>query len=91
MKEIKGIKHHTYELFDDWRLEVEETKDFFNAYLYRDSCGRKEFVVGMPKKQPDEIVTLNHFCECVLCQIYKDMEMYDENTDAIEEYYMSKN
>ena len=90
MKRIKGIKHHTYSLFDDWRLEVEETKDEFSAYLYRESIGRKNFLIGTPKVQPDEVVTLDRFCGLVTFQIYKDMEWYDEETEAIEEFYMNK-
>lgn len=90
MKKVNGIKLTTYHLFDDWYIEIAETKDEFHSWLHEGLFGDRRFIVGMPKKQIDGIITLPHFYELVTYQIYYDMERYREEIDAIEDYYEKK-
>jgi hypothetical protein len=54
-------KTTTYAPGDDWRIDIVETDDEFEAWLWKDAYGHKTFMWGEPKQQTWGTVTRKEF------------------------------
>ena len=78
MKEIKEIKTRTYSV--EHYIDIVETEDMYEAWLYSPGYGIKMFMIGCPKKQQ----SYETFLEYVENEIGTDLELYYEDINKLE-------
>lgn len=64
-KKVVGRKTTTYNPEGDWYIDVVETDDMFEAWIYLGSYGVKSLMWGSPKQQERETVTRKYFLDMV--------------------------
>lgn len=88
MKKVKEIKITTYNLENDWYVDIVETEYKFGAWLYQEPNGIKTFMWGEPKIRPNGInSTLKSFIEEVSLLWKEYTESYLEDILVLENYY----
>lgn len=65
MKRMTGRKTTTYQADGDWYIDIVETEDEFEAWIWMGSCGVKSLMYGSPKQQVWGIMTRKYFFEMV--------------------------
>jgi hypothetical protein len=85
MKLIENIKTTTY-AEGDFRIDITETEDMFEAYIYHVAYGVKNHIIGCPKKQPNgDDYDYDKFLDTIRWNIWDDIKFYIE--DVIEKDY----
>ena len=64
-KKVVGRKTTTYNPEGDWYIDVIETDDMFEAWIYLGSYGIKSLMWGSPKQQEYGTVTRKDFLDMV--------------------------
>ena len=64
-KRVVGRKTTTYNPEGDWYIDIIETDDMFEAWIYLRSYGVKSLMWGSPKQQEYGTVTRKHFLDMV--------------------------
>lgn len=64
-EKIAGRKTTTYNAAGDWYIDVVETPDEFEAWIWMEPYGHKSFMWGQPKEQSYGIVTRKEFMDMV--------------------------
>lgn len=64
-KKVVGRKITTYNPEGDWYIDVIETDDMFEAWIYLGSYGIKSLMWGSPKQQEYGTVTRKDFLDMV--------------------------
>lgn len=75
LKKVNIFDITTYE-YNGFYIDIVEKSDAFEAWLYKDSIAIKSLLLGTPKKQANEVVTLNNFIDYVMVDIDSDIELY---------------
>lgn len=60
-EKITSRKTTTYNAYGDWYIDVVETPDGFEAWIWMESYGHKSFMWGEPKEQSCGITTRKEF------------------------------
>lgn len=68
MKRVTGRKTRTYHADGDWYIDIVETEDEFEAWIWMGSYGVKSLMWGSPKQQVWGIVTRKDFLDMVKAQ-----------------------
>ena len=61
MKRMTGRKTTTYQADGDWYIDIIETEDEFEAWIWMGSYGIKSLMWGEPKQQVWGVVTRKDF------------------------------
>lgn len=64
-KKVVGRKTTTYNPERDWYIDVIETDDMFEAWIYLGSYGVKSLMWGSPKQQEGGTVIRKYFLDMV--------------------------
>lgn len=64
-KKVVGRKTTTYNPEGDWYIDVIETDDMFEAWIYLGSYGIKSLMWGSPKQQEYGTVTRKDFLDMI--------------------------
>ena len=85
MKLIENIKTTTY-AEGDFRIDITETEDMLEAYIYHVGYGIKQHIIGCPKKQSNgDDYDYDKFVDLIRWNIWDDIKFYIE--EVIEKDY----
>ena len=95
MKEIKNIVTTTYEVRDNFRVDIVILPNEFEAWIYQKDNGYKSFMFGLCKNQPDAkdgetYITYDRFIEIVENNLDEYIDSYIDDMDGIEQYHESQ-
>lgn len=87
MKKRTDIKTRTYEAgFEDFMIDIVETADMYEAYIYREKSGYRSHIIGLMKAD----TTLREFKEMLENEMTENMYYYDQDMDDLDEMHTQK-
>ena len=80
MRETKEVKTKSYWFDDAYMVDVIESEDCWNAFIYHHNFGIKEGVTGLPKVQPitKEVCTEQDYLDFLERDIPEHLDWYYE-------------
>ena len=82
MKQLKSYKTTTF-ADGDFRIDIVEKRDCFEAWIYRSKYGMKSFIYGQEKQR----TTFDEFVELIEDTVDEDKRLYDEEVERNEKAF----